>query len=266
MQGKHQKNRVLNKKVIFEAANRIAASLKMPTIKDIRAQLGGCGSETTLHKYLNQWKSELLKIASKMGNESALDDEKLASGRDEKRTLEQTLNSQLSEKKMLSLELIKSEKENLNLKIEIQHLEKELKAITEEHKTLTLKCEHLEKLCQAITQERQAIASVVLCDQNQKIEALQQELRQINKDSLEQIKKMGFEGDDAVIREKVKTIQLEEKINILSEQLKSLEKTLKIEKEANQSLRQQLKDQKAFRQKMVTQEQLQQSASFLSER
>ena len=146
-----------------------------------------------------------------------------------------------------------------------QHLEKDLKAITAEHKTLTLKSEHLEKLCQAIIAERQAIASAVLHDQSQKIEALQQELRQINKDSLEQIKKMGFEGDDAVIREKVKTIHLEDKINILTEQLKSLEKTLKIEKEANQSLRQQLKNQKAFTQKMVPPEQLQQPASFLSE-
>ena len=50
-----------------------------------------------------------------------------------------------------------------------------------------------------ITGERRAIASAVLHDQSQKIEALQQELRQINKDSLEQIKKMGFEGKNGAL-------------------------------------------------------------------
>lgn len=265
MQSKKRKSSHLNKKGVFEAANRLAAALKMPTIKDLRAQLGGSGSETTLHKYLNQWKIALLKMAPNLENDSVPDNEKLRISKEEKKTLEQAFKDQLSEKKILSVELIESEKENLNLKIQNQHLEKDLKAITAEHKTLALKSEHLEKLCQAITAERQAIASAVLHDQSQKIEALQQELRQINKDSLEQIKKMGFEGDDAVIREKVKAIRLEDKINILSEQLKSLEKTLKTEKEANQSLRQQLKDQKAFMQKIATQEQLQQSASFLSE-
>ena len=116
--------------------------------------------------------------------------------------------------------------------------------MTEEHKMLTIKCEHLEKLCQAITQERKAIAAAVLQDKNQKIAALQLELRQVNKDNLEQIKIMGFAGDDAMIREKVKVINLEDKARTLTEQVKALEKTLTIEKAASESLRQYIKAQK----------------------
>jgi len=262
MQNKKRKNSPLNKKGVFEAANRLAAALKMPTIKDLRAELGGSGSETTLHKYLNQWKIALLKMAHNLENDSVPDNEKLGISKEKKKTLEQAFKDQLSEKKILSVELIKSEKENLNLKVQNQHLEKDLKVMTEEHKILTVKCEHLEKLCQAITQERQAMATAVLCDQNQKIEALQQELRQINKDSLEQIKKMGFEGDDAIIREKVKTINLEDKVHTLTEQVKALEKNLTIEKAASESLRQYIKAQKAVTQKMVTSVSLQQPTTL----
>lgn len=258
MQSKKRKNSPLNKKAVFEAANCLAAALKMPTIKDLRAELGGSGSETTLHKYLNQWKVALLKMAPNLENDSQPDNEKWGILKDDKQALAKAFEEQSAEKKILSVELINSEKENLNLKLQNQRLEKDLKVMTEAHKILTVKCEHLEKLCQAITQERKAIAAAVLEDQNQKIEALQQELRQVNKDSLEQIKKMGFEGDDAMIREKVKTIHLEDKMNSLTEQVKALEKNLKIEKEASESLRQQLKNQKALTQKMLNPALLQQ--------
>jgi len=258
MKSKKNKNNSLNKKVVFEAANRLSASLKMPTIRDLREELGGSGSETTLHKYLNQWKIELLKMAPNLREDTVGDNEKLGSTKEDIKALTQALENQQSEKKILSVELIKSEKENLNLKVHNQQLQKELKVVTEEHKILTIKCEHLEKLCQAITQERQAIAAAVLQDQSQKIEALQLELRQVNQDSLEQIKKMGFAGDDAMIREKVKTINLEDKVHSLTEQVKALEKSLTIEKAASESLRQHIKAQKALTQKMLGPTSLQQ--------
>lgn len=108
MQSKKRKNSPLNKKVVFGASNRLAVSLKMPTIKDLRAALGGSGSETTLHKYLNQWKIELLKMASTGKTESLPGSEKLQMASNDKSALEQVFYAQFSEKKTLSAELIKS--------------------------------------------------------------------------------------------------------------------------------------------------------------
>ena len=243
----------LNKKTVFEAAGIIATRSKMPTIKLIRMELGG-GSETTIHKYLDHWKKELLQLANQI-TEGTITPLKIAP--DSNRDLEQALITQSTQTKVLTDQLIQSEKENMTLKDQNESLQSELKAITEKYKALLLKDEHLEKLCQEIKAERAVMAEAIMKDKNNQIQFLQQELREMNKASLEQIKKMGFEGDDALIQEKVKSIQLEDKVKLLEDQLKSLEKELKAAKEANQPLIERMRKQKEFVQKIVTSEQFQ---------
>ena len=257
MKRKNQRGQALNKRMVFDAARSIAASSEMPTLKNIREYLGGKGGETTLHKYLSQWKIELLKIAVRIEDPSALEREDTTFLLQQKNHLERALSDQTTQNKIISAELIKSEKENVVLKDEAQVLKQDLQRNTEENKILALKCQHLEKMCQKIEADRGIIAESIMRDKNKQIEALHQELKEVNKYSLDKVKSLGFEGDDALIRERVKSIHLEDKLKLLTEQIKTLEADLKKQQEVNQPLMQQIQKQKAFIEKTVTWEQLQ---------
>lgn len=50
----------LTREEIFAAADVVASQGEMPSIKSVRVQLGDRGSETTLLKYLREWKERLL--------------------------------------------------------------------------------------------------------------------------------------------------------------------------------------------------------------
>ncbi len=46
---------------VYKAANEISGCGEMPSIKMVRTFLGDRGSESTLQKYLKEWKQELLQ-------------------------------------------------------------------------------------------------------------------------------------------------------------------------------------------------------------
>ncbi len=52
---------------VYKAANDIAACGEMPSIKMVRTFLGDRGSESTLQKYLKEWKLELLQRGTHSG-------------------------------------------------------------------------------------------------------------------------------------------------------------------------------------------------------
>lgn len=242
---------------IFTIAAQLAAQEKMPTISSVRSALGGRGSVVTIHKYLQQWKKKFLKAASKNQEDNATVLTEFTTVVDKKNTLEQALISLTNQNKRLTVGLIRSEKEAIGLKEQNQIFKNDLTEITEKHQILTLKCEHLEKLYNEITTEREVMKEIIITDKDRQITALQKELRETHQESLDKIKILGFEGDDALIREKVKVIQLEDKLGILTEKIKSLEAELQIAKERVQPLVQQIQRQKTFIQKVVTWEQMQ---------
>jgi hypothetical protein len=47
---------IITKQKIFEAAKVIAHLDKEPTIANVREHIAFTGSQTTLHKYLKEWK------------------------------------------------------------------------------------------------------------------------------------------------------------------------------------------------------------------
>lgn len=51
----------LTKNEIFEAANKVARTGKIPSILAVRKELGDRGSESTLQKHLKEWKQNLLQ-------------------------------------------------------------------------------------------------------------------------------------------------------------------------------------------------------------
>ncbi|MCW1908592.1 MAG: DNA-binding protein [Candidatus Saccharibacteria bacterium] len=54
----------ITRQEVFAAANMLAAQGDMPSILSVRKALGNRGSESTLQKYLKEWKANLLASAA----------------------------------------------------------------------------------------------------------------------------------------------------------------------------------------------------------
>ena len=214
---------------IFQVAAELAAQEKMPTIASVQVALGGRGSVVTIHKYLKQWKKRCLALASTTQKHGPKDPRESTACMDQQGRLEALLENQATQHKMVVAEFIRSEKEVIDLKNENNALQEALKALDQKNREVVLKSEHLEKLCESIQAERRAMAEAIAQNQQKYIESLQQELREVNQYALAKLKTMGYEGDEALMAEKVRVIHLEDK-------LKSLESDLKKQKAMNQNL------------------------------
>jgi hypothetical protein len=239
----------ITKHDVYIVAKEFAKIGKIPTIREVREKLGNRGSEGTILKYLNAWKIEILDIAceSNFCINPAHDptQKNLKSAKDN------------NEIKILSNSLVSAETENALLKDSVSALDQNLNEITNKYKELCLKCDKVESVLKEVKQERDTAIQAIIDDKNRKIESLQQELLEANKDSLEKIKNMGYSSDDALIREKVKIISLEDKIKQLLEKTVKLGELLDKERQVNQPLRNELEKQRQFIQKVVSWEQLQ---------
>jgi transcription termination factor NusB len=68
----------VTKNDVFKAADSLAAKSKMPSILTVRKVLGNKGSESTLQKYLKEWKINLLLSVNKCAtNELMQENQKL---------------------------------------------------------------------------------------------------------------------------------------------------------------------------------------------
>ncbi len=212
---------------------------QVPTAVDIRRDLGR-GSLSTIQKHFRTWKGQAFKSSFKKETKSFADLQGLVhKSLTEGRVLHEKIAIQLEQNKLLASELIRVEQENLGLKAQNHELQVALKALDQKHQGLVSKSEHLEKMCEAIQAERKAMAEAIAQNQQKHIESLQQELREVNQYALDKLRSMGYEGDEALMAEKVRVIHLEDK-------LKALESELKKQKEAHQRLSQILNRKEGF--------------------
>jgi len=205
--------KIISKQKVIQAAQSIAENGKSPTLSAVRLKLGNQGSLSTIHKYLKEWKENCFKQISNVGGSS----KELTTVIEEKRTVEQLLRQQKLKNEQLSQELIQSEKALLQLKAESQDLEKANILLKNELKELSLQRDHLETLYQEIKAERKALYDRELAEKNRLIEGLQEELKMANQQAITKVREMGYERDDAVMQEKVKIINLQEKSLKLTE-------------------------------------------------
>jgi chromosome segregation ATPase len=212
---------------------------EVPSAVAIRRDLGR-GSLSTIQKHFRAWKGQAFESSFKKETKSLADPQGLVhKSLREGRALHGKIAIQLEQNKLLASELIRAEQENLALKAQNHELQVGLKALDQKHQALVSKSEHLEKLCGAIQAERKAMAEAIAQNQQKQIESLQQELREVNQYALDKLRAMGYEGDEALMAEKVRVIHLEDK-------LKALESELKKQKEANQRLSQVLNRKEGF--------------------
>ena len=223
MKKQNEKGKTLTKKMVFEAARTIAARAVMPTLKSIRAQLGSSGSETTLHKYLSEWKKTLLKKASDKNwdlEQGETSDLNLLL--QQKILLKETLERQIQQNEKLSAELFTAEREVAKFRenhAEQLHQISVLQTIFED---LKKDHEQLKAVYEAMSLERERAVAVVIEDKNQMLQRLQAELKETHQENLARIRDFSFKDHDLLMQEKVKTLNYEEKIKTLMEELRTL--------------------------------------------
>lgn len=105
-------------------------------------------------------------------------------------------------------------------------LSTQFNSLANEHAELKNAKEHLVQLYQELKDERTVLFGKMERDKDLLIQSLREELKQSHQASLKEITEVSYNGHDALMREKVKTINLEEKIKVLTEELSKQQQEL----------------------------------------
>ncbi len=236
-------------KEIFKVAETLVAQGKTPTQDTIREYLGR-GSKGTIHKYLKQWKQNCFKKGSLNSNTIDLMDPKTFF--EEKDVLDKTIQKQLDQNEQLTAQLVDTERrlnqvqeKNQQLMVELEYFKRQYTSLEAEHKIL-------QEAYQVLREGQNKALQTLIEDKNQLVESLRQELREVNQASLAQVREMGYQGDEALMEEKVKSLNLQEKVSALEKELSSLQQQLAREQQANQPLRNEIEKQRRLIENTVT--------------
>ena len=207
--------KTISKQQIIQVAESLVLANCMPTVTAIRTQLNS-GSETTIHKYLSQWKWQCftkMVNGSKEQSSISVDQELIESHR----TLKLELQKQISHNEIYASELINAETTiikltatNQQLQTTIQKLQNDLDSAIKEKEILK---DCYQKLTEAVASNRDD----TILQQEKTIESLRQEIQTINQTSFNAVQQVSFAGHDALLQEKVKTLNLEEKVKELQQ-------------------------------------------------
>jgi len=250
---------------VATSADALIAKGVVPTAAGIRKCLGQ-GSLTTIQKYFKDWKLESFKDHMDRKEKQQASFQVLAQ---ESKVDVQPLKRQVLELeqqcKILSQELIKREQENLKLNQENEKLTQNLEELTNTYKNLLLKFENLQTSYIELKNERENAIQMVLGDKNKHIESLKAEIKEMNEVHLNAIMELGQKSDELLIQEKVKTINLSEKVKELQQHIKMIEEKLGKAEGINLPLQKEIKKQKAIIDKFVTWEQLKEFIQYQTE-
>ena len=251
---------------IFTVASNIINTGKIPTLDQVRCYIG-TGSKTTIHKYFKQWKYECLKKGSAVLNKiQQIDQEQLNYKElvEEKSTFKKMLNKQKEQNEYYAQELINAEKANIALKEENHQLQNA-------NQGLQLKLTAAESTNHALDQVTKKIQNELNLNTNETIKKMQQtidnlrtELKTLNEISLIAVRETSSKGHETLMQEKVTSINLQAKIDLLTKELLENKKQLEL---ANsnahlhaQSLKRQIEQQQKILKNYLNSAQLQELA------
>lgn len=249
-----KKNKV-NKQKIFDAAKVIAHMDKEPTTTNVREYLAFTGSQTTLHKYLKEWRLKCFKVydANCIGNVEQKD---IANLQAENQTLSATLGKMQEHSKIVASEFAKTERKNVELTQKLEQLQNQIKLLEKELDALKKDKEHSDNLYLDLKEERETLLGRMERDKDQLIASLREELRQTHQTNLEKIQDVSYHGHDLLMQEKVKTMNLEEKVKFLAEDTTRLEQELTSANQAVDPLKVRIKQMERLIAENLTSEQL----------
>ncbi len=208
--------KIVTKTDVYTAANFIASSGEVPTIAAVRGAMGGRGSETTILTHLQTWKKERLLQSQGI---VVLEGNTTLETAEETRQLRLALKQQMDHNENYAEELINAEKELAKLKAENQELQTSNQQLQEKLLEVTNLKDLLATLCHELKTNFSNDLEKVINDKNKLIGELQQEIRDLNQVSIQMVRQTSSDGHDALMQEKVKVLNLEEKVGQIQRQL-----------------------------------------------
>lgn len=208
----------ITKSKVFDAARVIAHMDREPTMANVREHLAFTGSQTTLHKYLKEWKLKCFK-AYDPNCAKDIEQKDFANLQAENQALAATIGKMEEHSKIVASEFAKTERKNVDLTQQVERLESELDLLAKELSEAKKDKEHLENLYRDLKEEREALLGKMERDKDQLIASLREELSQTHQANLQKVQDISYQGHDLLMQEKVKVINLEEKVKGLSGEL-----------------------------------------------
>ena len=244
----------LTKQKIFDASKVIAHLDKEPTIANVRGYLAFTGSQTTLHKYLKEWKLKCFKAYDANRIEDTQDIAKLQT---ENQSLAATISKMEEHNKIVAAEFAKTERKNVELTQKLQQTETQLHSSEAELKELKKDKEHLHAIYNDLKEEREILLGRMERDKDQLIASLREELKQTHQTNLQKIQDVSYQGHDLLMQEKVKAINLEEKIKELTQEVAKLQQDLSSANKVVEPLKSKVNEMQKLITEYITTEQLQ---------
>ena len=214
--------KLISEQQVINAATLLANSGKSLTLAAVRIHLGANGSDATIHKYLKKWKQECFK----KGADQQHSFESYNNYIEEKRILEQTLNKKCIQNEHYVQELINTEKANIALKEENRQLQAAKQELQLRLIAADATNKALEQLTQEITNRLDVHGSKDFSNQQQIINDLREELKTLNATSLIALRDASTKGHEALMQERVNSINLQTKVDSLYKELIDLKKQL----------------------------------------
>jgi hypothetical protein len=207
---------------VYNAAQMIAESGAFPTIQSVRSKIGS-GSLVTINKHLQVWKSErLLKPAIKIEpGHDALKPKKIVA---ENLELQAIVEKQMEQNSALSAKILKLEQEKMEVKSSINVLALDFKNVTDKNLDLKKVVSEHNNLLTELKVAHLTAMNTIIDDKNSAIEGLKEELKAVHAESLTMVRQMSFDGQDLLMTERVKNINLTEQLKVLQDRIAKLEK------------------------------------------
>lgn len=250
-----QKQRRINKQIVFDAAKVIAHLNKEPTTTNVREYLSFTGSQTTLHKYLKEWRLKCFQ-AYDHNNVSTLEHQEGAKLQEENRSLAATIGKMEEHNTIVAGEFAKTEKKNIELTQRVKQLDTKLHLEEEQLAGLKKDNGHLDNLYRELKEERAILLGKMEQDKDRLIASLREELKQTHQANLQKIQDVSYYGHDILMQEKVKAMNLEERIKALTEGMGKLQQELSNAKTVVEPLKYQIKEMQKLITENFTSEQL----------
>ena len=216
----------ISKQQIFKVAKEIVAAGALPTATKIRTILR-TGSMSTIQRHLQAWKKNCFKYANLNENIINIDNQKNNNEILAKlRILEQTLNKKCTQNEHYAQELIQAEKTNIFLQEENNQLQKQLQAVQLELNELKNINSYLDQITTEIKNKLENNDNKTIQNLQYNIETLKAELKKLNETCLETLRETSTKGHEALMQEKVASINLQAKIDSLTKELIESKKQL----------------------------------------
>ncbi len=228
MHGKVQGNSMgrpgITQSDVYKAAQAIAEGGTFPTIQSVHARIGS-GSLVTIHKHLLAWKQERL-LAPAIKLEGGKDAVKFKAIIHEKLELEKIVQQQMAQNIAMSAQLLEFEQENAELKANLSVATEQVRHFSAETEGLSSKIATHDTLLAEVKAAHTEMLNIILADKNSEIESLKFELKTVHIASVEMVRKTSFEGQDLLMTERVKTINLSDQLKTVNAKLAQLEQKI----------------------------------------